>query len=1214
MAEKYIMLECNRLRANLNYKNIDEKEDTFKNRWVNNVNSYGIVVNPGDVISCESVAINTIGASDSTIEFTGNENKNGFVDNKVDIVYDYYINDSGQNLIKLPLRNTETFCAFSGGLTINDTNATCLRNRQLGEPLIYANSDQKAIVPNAPFVKDVLMPTKRLVSLYQLDITLAGQGSNYRQNGIYKAQYDIGGTIPFPTPTHPGYGATFKVLEVENEDSKSGIPTKIQLWDQGQDYVVGAELFLTLAVDGGFNPGITPSDPTKPLTGIQKVNYHCPINPNFASKQNAGPDGRRYFFGDSNYTGPCLPLYSGMPNNVANGMTTAAINPNFNLRSETITHQVPVGLNTPDNIGTILTDQLHRPTRFDPTTTTTFFDYSKYFIKSKDNKDNAVSIRPPLISTPTYQPMPVNGTGLFDNYTNIDCLDGAKRLYYRQVCYDDPARIKGASVFRQIPYNLNNDDNKNGFNSGSGQVPSVGDFGNQTVGNLGLIPALLNTFATTNPAQNRDCVLFEEGGLIMTNIYFTDSNLKLISQGFKDGSKYYGESSKVYDPTSQDYKDNLAMALDLGLYCDEISNGYPLNTTESPGILKNNPGQRKRFKCPHEMLGATATTPIVQFVDNGAGGNPLGTGNQVNNFCVGTIPFAWQKHYDGLNANDGQELSSIVATSCWRDMKYNQLTDQEVGTNYYTLFNTLKAAYTADTSKFAVGVNWSIDKMFNNEYTDTRDNIKYDLNILTAMAKKYDLMVVPVWADPENNNEYSKFGNRPYMAFRNHIKCDNSTNYYNTKLNGHGGTQKWQIDPRNAPYGIQIGFDASYIRNNACLVYNTDYTDSSQVINTDGFNSVCMFGCSNPNISFDNDLSRFTFTGLNTPMTIGNGLPTQNQDNIEPNGNPEQQVYNVNTPGQIGQVQQDDQQIGQTINGTAIHQSIKATLNEDVAQQPDSFIDSLGGMAFSRIILYDANGIQTQLNPNGYYGSNYIVDRTDQYYYKYNRDILEDTLLGKMGFTTDQLLPEFGSTQALYLNPIKFEEEQTTFFGIYITTPTPMITSAFISSAEYQPTQTNSKDMPLYGIGTNSGLPSAPSVTQANLAAENLPTKLDYPYLLIYSSIIAGGTNTEYYGGLDGKSKLPCIGYITRNYNEGDFFYGMEQSFNYTANKTFTLTDIETEIRLPDGTRPRLGTHNSIIYKITKPITLPNNNILSNNNNDDNKRRKSRYTTGDGAK
>tara|TARA_R110002072_G_scaffold223_1_gene1651 strand:+ start:10393 stop:14022 length:3630 start_codon:yes stop_codon:yes gene_type:complete len=1207
MAEKYIMLECNRLRANLNYKNIDESEDIFKNRWVNNVNSYGIVVNPGDVISCESVAINTIGASDSTIEFTGGGNKNGFVDNKVDIEYNYYINDSGQNLIKLPLLNTETFFAFTGGAPTNLNNAVCLRNRQLGEPLIYGDANSGPIVPNAPFIKDTLMPTKRLVSLYQLDRTINGEGNNYRQNGIYKAEYDIAGNIPFPTPAHPGYGATFKVLEITNEEGKSGIPTKVQIWDQGQDYAIGAVLFLSVAVDGGYNPGITPSDPTQPITGIQKVNYHCPINPNFTSKQNAGPDGRRYFFTDNNYTGACLPLYTGMPNTPANGYTTDKLNPNFNFRSETLTHQVPIGLNTPDNIGTILTDQLHRPTRFDPTTTTRFFDYGKYFIKSKDNKDNSVSIRPPLISTPTYQPMPTNGTGLFDNYTNINCLDGAKKLYYRQVCYDDPYRIKGVSVFRQVPYNLTNDDNKNGLNSGSLQVPNVGDFANQSVGNLGLIPALLNTFATSSPGVNRDCVLLEEGDLILTNIYFTDSNLKLLSQGFKDGHKYFGLTTKIYDPTSLEFKQEMAMALDLGLYCDELSNGYPLNKTTRTDILQHNPGQRKRFKTPHEMLGGAPTDPVVQIVDNGAGGNPLGTGNQVNNFCVGTVPFSWQKHYDGAKNNDGQELSSIVATSCWRDIKYNQETDQVAGGIYYTLFNSMKAAYDLDTNKFPVSADWSIDKMFNNEYTDSRDNVKYNLNTLTAMAEKYDLMVVPVWPDNEAGNEFSKFGNRPYIAFRNHIKCDNSTNYYDTKLNGHGGTQKWQIDPRNAPYGIQIGYDPSFIRNNACLVYNTDYTDSSQVINTDGFNSVCMFGCSNPNISFDSDLSRFTFTGLNTPMVIGNGLPTQNQDNIEPNGNPEQQVYNVNTPGQVGQVKQGSNQIGQTIGGVAIHDVPAYVLNEDVAQQPDSFIDSLGGMAFGRIILYDNNNIQTQLNANGYYGSNFIVDRTDQYYFKYDRDILEDTLLGKMGFTLDQLLPVFGSTQALFLNPIKFEEEQTTYFGILTTTPTPMITAAFISSAEYQPTQTNSKDMPLYGLGTNSGLPSAPSVTQAGLNAENLPTKLDYPYLLIYSSIIAGGTNTEYYGGLDGKSKLPCIGYITRNYNEGDFFYGMEQSFNYTANKTFTLTDIETEIRLPDGTRPRLGTHNSIIYKITKPITLPNNNILPNNNKGNDKRRKDRY-------
>jgi len=155
------------------------------------------------------------------------------------------------------------------------------------------------------------------------------------------------------------------------------------------------------------------------------------------------------------------------------------------------------------------------------------------------------------------------------------------------------------------------------------------------------------------------------------------------------------------------------------------------------------------------------------------------------------------------------------------------------------------------------------------------------------------------------------------------------------------------------------------------------------------------------------------------------------------------------------------------------------------------------------------------------------------------------------------------------------------------TTQSPMSTGAVINAPEYQPTETNAQDMPLYGLGTNMGLTARPAVIQNALTAQDLPTKLDYPYLLIYSSIISGGTDTQYYGGADGKSKLPCVGYITRNYNNGDFFYSLEQSFNYTCTKPFTLTEVKTEIRLPDGSRPRLQPHNSVIYKITKPMMLP---------------------------
>jgi len=1180
MAEKYIMLECNRLRANLNYKNIDEEEDTYKNRWVNNVNSYGIVVNPGDTITCESVAINTIGASDSTIEITGEPNKNGLVDNKVDITYSYYINDSGQNLIKLPLRNCISYLSDNGGYGHegNPILKNNLKNRQLGEPSLFTSTDVGAITPNAPFIKDKLMPTANLVSYYELARDAPSIGEGYRVNGIYNA---TGGA---------GTNATFKVLEVISETAKAGIPSKIQLWVHGSGYQNNDVLTLTTSADGLSQPG----------TVKQKIIYYSVVNPNFASKQSSGPDGRRYYFTDNNYTGPCMFLFNGAPHNPLNGNTTDKINPIFKIRAETIKHEIPIGLNTPDNISTILTDQMHQPLRFDPTHTTRFFDYSKYFINSVDNKDNSVLVKPPIISTPTYQPMPTNGNGLFDNYESIHCFDGAKKLYYRQIGYDDPMRIKGASVFRRISYHLNNDDHNNGLNSGHNQSAG-GDFGNQTIGDLGLVPALLQVIPSTI-GNLRKCKLLDDGELVLTNIYFTENNLNLLSGGFRDAGKYWGATNIPIDTESDNYKENIAMALDLGLYMDEKSNGYPLNNTTQPNVLQNLPGQRNRYKCFHEMIGAPDQSLVITPVDFDAT-HTQGTGQGVDNYCVGSVPFAYEKHYDGYAYNDGQELSSIVVSSYFReDLKFNEDTDLTNGI-YYNLHATLLTQRAGDNNKFGPFTTaWGVNEMFNNEYTDTGNGVKYNLNNLTALAKKYNLCVVPVWPDPLDN-DFNKFGGRPYIAFRNHLPCSGGV-LYDTKLNGFGASQKWQIDDRNCPYGIQIGFDASFIRNNGVMVYNTDFTSNLQFDDAKSFNSVVMFGASNPNISFDTDLSRFSITGLNTPMTIGNGLPTENQDNLTATGNPEQQVYNVNTPGQIGNVEQDTNGIPQTIGGQAIHNSILQLLNEDVAQTPDSFIDSLGGLAIDSIVLYEPNGQINTIQGNTYYANK---NNTDLKYLEFDRDILNDTLLGKMGYDVEQLLPLFGSTQANFLDPLTFETSTLTYYDKYIQSPTPMITAAYISSAEYQPTQTNKLDMPLYGLGPNTGLPSAPSVSQASLTAQNLPSKLDYPYLLIYSSIISGGTNTEYYGGLDGKSKLPCVGYITRNYNEGDFFYGMEQSFNYTATKTFTLTEIETEIRLPDGRRPRLSRHNSVIYKITKPMILPNNIISTNNNGDNNDKRKKKY-------
>lgn len=70
---KFLMLECNRLNSQENYKGIDEEQDKYKNKWINNVNSYGIEVNPGDIIELNSSSINTRGTIENAIEFVGSE-------------------------------------------------------------------------------------------------------------------------------------------------------------------------------------------------------------------------------------------------------------------------------------------------------------------------------------------------------------------------------------------------------------------------------------------------------------------------------------------------------------------------------------------------------------------------------------------------------------------------------------------------------------------------------------------------------------------------------------------------------------------------------------------------------------------------------------------------------------------------------------------------------------------------------------------------------------------------------------------------------------------------------------------------------------------------------------------------------------------------------------------------------------------------------------
>ena len=1168
MANKFIMLECNRLRASTNYKNIDEEEDEFKNEWTNNVNSYGIVCNAGDVITCESSAINTVGASDTTIEFLQKENKNGYLDNQCQIEFGYYVCDSGSNLVKLPLgfHLSSVGKDHASGLfrtveQITTTSQYLVRNRMVGENFFEASANYN---PNNPptglFDFPELLPQSQLVYNIELDKT-GTTGTGYRVNGLYSVpeQEGVGGE-----------GMVIKVLEITSESTTAvGIPTQIEIHEAGSGYEIDSYQ-IGNATDGGSNPTVQ--------QGF-KINSY--INTFFRTRNGVGATGKKYYFPQNNYTGMYQSQFDGQPTGA--GFALDKLNDNFQIRSSTVNLEVPNGLNTPDNIGAILTDQLANGKTAEPSDVLDHINYEKYTVRSVDFQDNPITIKPPIVESPMYKAMPSNGQGQLEvNTAEPNTFAGCRQIFYNKVGYLDPHKLKGLQCFNTWYYGLDNNDIKNQINTGSNQIPNLGNFATQTVGNLGQFTSMMIQMDISGSV-----VEYPQNGIILTNIYYREDTLKAISEGFRECEEYYDDLTKTYRTPLDTNK--FAVNMDLGRYLNN-SASYPL----SPSSTFIPKGQRMRVKTPIERWNNEGGSPNgtdFEFVDQGVVADTAGT-----NQCVGNIPFRSKIYDDQLKDNDGQQLSQLVVRSRFDPtLYYDPVRDNPAGatpdTNIYQKFHDLISNQGSVNQNFYTNPA-SIDEQFINSYTEPNNNITYKTVDLIAMAKKYDLAVIPIFpptfdpANPFNPNNQ----NRPFIAFFSRYELGDGNMDNNTFA---GSIQKFRIDSRNCPYGIQMGYDGSPQRNPQALFYNTNFVDKSQLNSKYGvFNPVAYMGAVNPSIKFSPVLSRFQITGLNTPMTIGNGLPTDNQANIEASGDPEQQCYNVNTTGQITDTDPNKDLTNTALanNTTPLQNLRKFALA--VPQLSTSFVETYSGMGILKINLLNQDGKAVSLDKSGLFGGDYSTITGITAPTKYPADILEGTLLGKMGFKIGQLIPEYGSFFAEFKDPVVFLSNIQgvgfeTFNERLNGTLQPMSTSAVINPAEYQPSSTNSVDMPLYDIGTNMGLGARPAVVQASITAQDLPTKLDYPYLLIYSSIIQGGTNGEYYGGVDGKSKLPCVGYITRNYNNGDFFYSLEQSFNYTCSKSFTLTEIKTEIRLPDGSRPRLQPHNSVIYKITKPLEVP---------------------------
>ena len=341
-------------------------------------------------------------------------------------------------------------------------------------------------------------------------------------------------------------------------------------------------------------------------------------------------------------------------------------------------------------------------------------------------------------------------------------------------------------------------------------------------------------------------------------------------------------------------------------------------------------------------------------------------------------------------------------------------------------------------------------------------------------------------------------------------------------------------------------------------------TDDSTGIQPQDYMPYMYAGSSDALIDFG-DQGRFAISDFHTPLTEGNG-PWQN---VQPIRSEQPLLPILRCLGRQSYLSFIDGK--DELNAYNVQEQIDF-------RQPMASVQS--GIAIQSIQgFYDIPNVQS-----------FLFENT-------RNNLYIGTLLDKMGFLLEQIIPQYGLennefnrgnyNQYLGYRNNRWLKQQNMVY--------PFTTNAYISSAEMLSltkciatdstanTQIIPGPRPSGNLGGIIAISSQTQATSDQLIGFRMPSKLDYPYLVVYSDIVR---NPTYYGGSDSQ-KLPAIAYLTRNYAEGDYFYSFATTWTHIVDINYVLTDITTDIRLPDGSPAPIDRNSSVIYKITKRPILP---------------------------
>ncbi len=381
----------------------------------------------------------------------------------------------------------------------------------------------------------------------------------------------------------------------------------------------------------------------------------------------------------------------------------------------------------------------------------------------------------------------------------------------------------------------------------------------------------------------------------------------------------------------------------------------------------------------------------------------------------------------------------------------------------------------------------------------------------------------------------------------------------------------------NIYHGTPFGPSPSFMDSPAIFMINQERNDGNADDANDAsqMQNYMMIGSNDPTCQFDSALSRAKFFNFHTQRVLGaREMP------VETDGSGNTTISKETLGNFVVKIADDTHYYQVVDNWTETYDSDNpgnSTATFKTAHPNIGLSTSVCGISIENLYSQPKGATKTDID-----------DMT-----KLTEDNFYNTLLYKLGFTFKQFFPDFGQPYNWLdpaiqgkndsINRYKSTKPLSTNAALTISDSANLAIQDNTKVAQYDD---SAKDVPTYQLGFpgGTGVSLDGNDSQA-IIANNLPVKMDDAFYQVYSDIVPTNYKSE---GED----LNIIATLMKNYIEGDFVYGFASTYTTTVEFPLKISEITTQIRLPNGLLAPIDQKSTVIYKVQREMTMPDINAI----------------------